>query len=276
MRQLFTLLMLTVCSTSLGHAQNTTAADDQNSAVHYSYSTLLGTGYYTAGDQSVAVIRLPLGYTVREPAGPGKKPGIKVKIPVTGGFHNFDEIPELEKESLLTWTIMPGVEANYQLSAQWEVDAAAYVGHGRNSTNDRASFLWASQVRSRYDFNSVPTGMTFGSEILYSGYAPDNASGDSIVRLAAGLDFRFPTNTVLLGGNVFIAPHLIGYYYPDTLSFKSFDRQSIETSGEIEFGLSVGRNPRYRLMGYEFDRVGIAYRFSDDTKAILLITQFPF
>lgn len=267
-----------LCWTSANALAQAVPASFQENKIHFSYSTLLGTGYYTVGDQSVAVLRVPFSYRVREPGGPGGAPGIRIKVPVTGGFHSFDidEIPDFDPDSLLTWTVMPGVELNYQLSDRFEVDPGVYIGHGRDTRNNEGSFLWAADVRSRYDLETVKPAMTLGTEALYSGYDPDNGSADSIVRLALGLDMRFPTSTMLLDGNLFVGAHVIGYYYPVSLSFKSFESETLKTSGEMEFGLSFGRYPDFDVFGYKFDRVGIAYRFSDDTSAILLITRFPF
>ncbi len=251
--------------------------EDPDNAVHYSYSALLGTGYYTVGDRRVAVLRAPLSYQVRETGGPNE-PGIRIKIPITFGLYNFKptDIPDLRLDDLVTTTIMPGVELNYQINDRWAVDPAVHIGYGRDITNDDSSLLWGSNVRSRYDFKTTKPALTLGSEALYAGYHPDGGSSDSIVRLSLGLDVRIPTGWKIGNNNMFIATHATGFYYPVSLRFPKVDRERFKTTTELEFGLALGRDPPFEVLGLEFDRIGLAYRFSDVTGAIILNTSFPF
>jgi hypothetical protein len=257
------------------HAQS--LPEDTDNAVHYSYSALLGTGYYTVGDRRVAVLQAPLSYQVRETGGP-KEPGIRIKIPVSVGLYNFkiDDIPELSLDDLVTITIMPGVEFNYQINDQWAVDPAVHIGYGRDMTNSDSSLLWGGNIRSRYDFNTTKPGLTLGSEALYAGYNPDGGSSDSIVRLSLGLDVRIPTGWQIGNNNMFIATHATGFYYPVSLRFPKIERERYKTTTELEFGLALGRDPPFEVLGIKFDRVGLAYRFSDVTSSIILVTSFPF
>jgi len=251
--------------------------EDPGNAVHYSFSALLGTGYYTVDDRRVAVLRVPFSYEVRETAGP-TKPGIRIKIPVTVGLHNFEinDIPDLRIDDLVTMTIMPGIEFNYRINDRWAVDPAVHIGYGRDMTNSDSSLLWGANVRSRYDFTTTKPALTLGSEALYAGYSPDTGSADSIVRLSLGLDARIPTGWSIGNHNMFVGTHVIGFYYPVSLRFPKIDRERSRTSTELEFGLALGRDPPFEVLGFKFDRVGLAYRFSDVTSSIILNTSFPF
>jgi len=260
---------------STGQAQS--VPEDSGNAVHYSFSALLGTGYYTVGDRQVAVLRAPISYRIRATDGL-KKPGIRIKVPVTVGLHNFeiDDIPDLRLDDLVTMTVMPGVEFNYQINDRWAVDPAVHIGYGRDMTNDDSSFLWGANVRSRYEFNLTKPALTLGSEALYAGYNPDTGSSDSIVRLSVGLDARIPTGWSIGNNHMFIGTHAIGFYYPVSLRFPKIDRERYKTNTELEFGLALGRDPPFDILGLEFDRIGLAYRFSDVTSSIILNTSFPF
>ncbi len=260
---------------SAGQAQ--TLPEDSGNLVHYSYSALLGTGYYTVGDRRVGVLRVPISYQARESDGP-HKPGISIQIPITVGLHNFalSDIPELRLDDLVTMTVMPGVEFNFQINDQWAVDPSVNIGYGKDLTNNEASLLWGAGVRSRYAFKTNKPKLTLGSEALYSGYNPDTGSSNSIVRLALGLDARIPTGWSIGNSNLFIGTHAIAYYYPVALRFPKVERERFKTNTEFEIGLALGRYPSFKVLGFEFDRVGLAYRYSAETSAIILNTSFPF
>jgi len=255
----------------------TTLEDDPNKLVHYSYATLLGTGYYTVGDRKVAILRVPLSHEVREAGGP-TKPGIRVKIPVTAGLHNFkfSDIPGLRINDVVTTTIMPGVELNFQLNDRWDVDSSIHIGYGRDLTDKKSALLWGGDVRTRYSFDTEKPELTLGGEAIYSGYHPDDGASDSIVRLALGLDAKIPTGWSIGKRNLFIGTHAITFYYPAKLVFPSIDKDRFKTFAEFEFGVALGGNPAFKILGLEFDRAGLAYRFSDETNAIILTTSFPF
>jgi len=143
-------------------------------------------------------------------------------------------------------------------------------------TNNDSSLLWGANVRSRYAFDTTKPALTLGSEALYAGYSPDTGPADSIVRLSVGLDARIPTSWSTGDNSMFIGTHAIGFYYPVSLRFPKIDRERYRTTTEIEFGLALGRDPPFEVLGLEFDRIGLAYRFSDVTSSIILNTGFPF
>jgi hypothetical protein len=258
------------------HAQ--TAPENPGNTVHYAYSALLGTGYYTVNDRQVAVLRAPFSYKIRETGGPGEQSGIRIKIPVTAGLHNFkiSDIPELDLDDLVTMTIMPGIEFNYQLSDRWAIDPAVHIGYGSDLTNNDSSLLWGAGIRSRYAFDTTRIPLTLGSEALYAGYNPNEGPADSIVRLSVGLDARIPTGWSVGNSNMFIGTHTTLFYYPVSLRFPKVERERASTSSEFEVGLALGRDPPFKIMGYKFDRIGLAWRFSDVTSSIILNTSFPF
>jgi len=258
-------------------SQAQTPPEESIDLVHYSYATLLGTGFYKVGDRRVGVLRVPLSYQVRETES-SNKPGIRITIPVTVGVHNFElsDIPELRLDDLVTMTVMPGVEFNFQINDRWAVDPSVNIGYGRDLTNGDSSLLWGAGVRSRYAFETTKPALTLGSEALYSGYNPDKGSADSIVRLALGLDARIPTGWSIGNSNLFVGTHAIAYYYPVSLTFRSIDFDRFKTRTEFEFGLALGRYPSFEILGFEFDRVGLAYRYSDEISAIIMTTSFPF
>ena len=272
---LFSLLIGLTVAAPEAHAQ--TDPEEPDNLVHFSYSALLGTGFYRVGDRKVGVLRVPISYQVRETQG-RSKPGIRIKIPVTLGAQSFDieDVPDLRIDDLVTATVMPGVELNFALTERWEVDPSVYIGYGRDISNDESSLIWGAEVTSRWDFYAGQPGMTLGSSALWSGYNPDDGSSDSIVRLAVGLDVRTEIPLTFNRQNLFIGTHAIAYYYPVTFTIQSFEPDRVKTSSELEFGLAIGADPLWTIFGFDINRLGLAYRFSEDTRAVILTTRFPF
>jgi hypothetical protein len=258
-------------------AQQTIAAEDAGDLVHYSYSALFGTGWYQLEDRSVAIIRIPIGFQLRE-ATPDKF-GIRLEVPTTVGLQNFDfdSVPELDLDSLATLTILPGVKFNFKLSDNWELDPSVYLGYGRDLSNDEGAVVYGGGVTSRYALDVLNPRLTLGSNVLASGYNPKSGSARFITRFGLGLDAKFPTSlTVGDGRRLFIGTYAIAYYYLNELEFRTIGDQDITVRGELEFGLALGGDPAFKILGFEFDRLGVAYRSSGDVDAILLVTRFPF
>jgi hypothetical protein len=66
------------------------------------------------------------------------------------------------------------------------------------------------------------------------------------------------------------------FFYFDELDFESEQRQSLQLNHEYEVALTLGTKKPMSFLGLEFDRFGLAYRWSDELKAIKLIASFPF
>jgi hypothetical protein len=56
--------------------------------VNWYYAATFGTGIYTSGDRTVAVLQLPLSYTLREPE--EDRWGLRITLPVSVGFYDYD------------------------------------------------------------------------------------------------------------------------------------------------------------------------------------------
>ena len=65
------------------HGQ-TRAVQDQQDLINWYYAATFGTGVYAAGDRTVAVIQLPISYTL-VPISEDRY-GLTLKVPVTFGF----------------------------------------------------------------------------------------------------------------------------------------------------------------------------------------------
>ena len=257
-------------------AQGVFPPDEGGDLVHYSYGTLFGTGYYQLDDRSVALIRVPIGFQLRERT--PEKFGIRLEVLTAFSLHNFDfkSIPELDLNNLATISVLPGIQFNFLIKERWEVDPSVYLGYGRDISNGISSLIYGGGVTSRYRFNLTKPVLTLGSNLLGSGYTPEDGEARFITRFGIGLDAKIPTRWKIGDRNLFIGTFGIGYVYLNEMEVQSVGSEPITWRNELEIGLALGGDPAFKLFWFEFDRVGLAYRFSDEVDAILLVTRFPF
>jgi hypothetical protein len=270
-------LFLLVLATQPVEAQQV-AAEDAGTLVHYAYAPLLGTGLYRIGDQSAFVFSIPIGYQRREPA--AEKPGIYLHLPVSIGLYDFDfeGIIETRTEDIATVSFVPGVEMQYLVRENWLLKPFANLGWGTDLANDDSAWIYAFGLRSLTDFHLEQVTLSLGAEYLWSGYDPKEGSSDHINRFGLGLNARFPLHWRIGDGDASLMAHAIVYYYANELQFPSTRGQgdTFDVRREYELGMALGRDPGIAILGIEFDRVGIGYRFGDKLSAIVLVGSFPF
>ena len=268
---LASLLLATV-----GSAQERSSIQDPSVLVHYSYATLMGTGFYRLDDRSVAILRVPMNFTLLEQT--PDRMGIRLVVPTAVGLHNFDldDVADVSFDDLATISIVPGVELDFSPGERWAVTPGFYLGYGHDLTNSESSIIYGARVTGVYDFKRENPGLTFGSEALVSGYTPENGPSNFLTRFSVGLDIRYPMGWTINGKNTFFAAHVIDYVYLNELEFRTIGDDSITLRNELEIGLALGRDPAFKVLGIEFDRIGLAYKFGPHIDAIVLVAGFPF
>jgi hypothetical protein len=74
------------------------------------------------------------------------------------------------------------------------------------------------------------------------------------------------------GEAMHLMPHVLNDWYFDTVDFFSVVDESVEPlATEWEVGLAARRDQPFSIFRFKFDRVGIAYRFSEDSRGIRLM-----
>lgn len=259
------------------HGQQMTADESgSRDTVHYAYGTLLGTGVFKLDDRTVTVFRVPISYTFREPT--REAFGVRLQVPTAVGFHDYDPETELipGADQLSTLSVVPGVELEFLVGENWRVKPAGYLGFGTDLSSTDSAIIYGAGVSGLRSLNVAYPEMHFGTALLLNGYDPGSTTGDFISRLTAGFDAKFPTSWTFDDRNVFIGGHMIGYYYMNQLEFRTIIDEPIKLRAEIEFGLFVGARPVPKIFGIAINRLGVGYRFSDVSDAVVLFAGFPF
>jgi hypothetical protein len=272
------IIFLVLIAARTAAAEPVTRLEEIDQLSHYSYAALLGTGYYKLDDRSALVARLPFSYQIREPV--PEKPGLRLMLPFTIGFMDFDlkldDVLETEKDDIATVSFMPGAEWEYLLQPNWKLRPAVHLGLGREFKYNEWSLLYGSTLKTRYMFNFNKPTLELGGEIILGGYTPAQQSAQFMSRIAIGVDTTYPLNWIIADHSTFISTHLIGYYYTNELEFERVNERPLNVRRELEVGLSFGGRPAWKFWGLSLERIGLAYRFSDVSDAIILVTEFPF
>lgn len=259
-----------------GITQTTITANEAENLVNYAYGTLFGTGFYELDGRSVAILQFPVGFDLREAE--KKRFGMRFELPIAIGLQNYDftSIPEFDLDNLATLSVMPGIKFSFLLKERWTLDPSVYLGYGRDITNNIGSILYGAGLSSRYKFNLAKPRLTFGTNVIANGYTPEQGPSRFITRFGAGLDALFPTGMTLGDRDLLIGTFGIAYLFLNELEVRSPTQGTIKIRNEYEIGIAVAGEPAFKFLGFKFERMGLSYRFSEHTDAILLNGRFPF
>lgn len=269
-------LLLTCCGAANSQQPLPPGLSEEGSHVHYSFATLLGTGIYSLEDRTLAVFRIPISWTFRE-ANP-EKFGIKLRVPTAIGFHDFDPFENLipTDDQFATLSVVPGIEFEYLVGEYWRVKPSAYLGFGTDLSSSERSVIYGGGVSAVRPLKASYPEMHVGTAVILSGYESNKSEGDFLTRWAAGLDAKFPTSWSVADRNVFFGGHVIGYYYMNRVEFQTIVDEPIKLRAELELGLFMGARPAPKIFGITIDRLGIGYRFSEVSDALIFFAGFPF
>jgi hypothetical protein len=259
-----------------GVTQTTITANEAESLVNYAYGTLFGTGFYELDGRSVAIVQFPITFDVREAE--KNKFGMRFELPIAVGLQNydFDSIPEFDLDNVATLSVLPGVKFSFLFKERWALDPSVYVGYGRDISNHIGSVLYGAGLSSRRKFDLAKPRLTFGTNVIANGYTPEQGPSKFITRFGAGLDALFPTGMTLADRDLLIGTFGIAYLFLNELEVRSPTEGTIRIRNEYEIGVAVAGEPAFKFLGFKFERIGLSYRFSENTDAILLNGKFPF
>jgi hypothetical protein len=260
-------------------AQATTDAPESEDLLHYSYSTILGTGWYKVGDRRVALLEAPFFWQLRDTA-ENTRIGYRILLPVAAGFYNFaSEAPIPDSDDVATLSFVPGLELLIPIAEDWLIKPYGQLGFGMDIQSSENAAIYAGGIKARYqaaEMTFETPGITYGIKGDIAGYSPENGNNDKLGVLAFGFDVQFPLNTRIGNRLNFIGLSLYGNYYYTEAEFANFIDDTDEVESDVTVELSLGGKPDFELMGVPFERLGLGYRRGGELRAITLVTSFPF
>lgn len=263
------------------HAQQLSRAVVQQRAqevdhlFNWYYASVYGTGAYRIGEESVAVVSVPVAYTVRKAT--DEQWGLKLTVPMSAALAEFDLRDfDLGRVSTAGLSIVPGVEVEIPLGSAWAVRPFANAGGGWEFKRDSSALIYFVGASAAYrpPGSSVPYAL--GGKLVYAGYQAGSEQS-TLAALSLGGDLGFALGMEISGRQAILGTQLIGTAYFNDLEFLMPGSGVKEVSKELEVAFTLGVRRPFEVLGVSFDRVGLGYRRgSNGLRGVRLVGSFPF
>jgi hypothetical protein len=240
---------------------------------HWAYAAAFGSGVYRLGDGTEAqTYRGNFSVSLRDAR--EDRAGVRLLLPVALGVQNLDDDalpPGRGSDGLEHAGFLPGVELEHLLGERWTLRTRAQLGYAKELEGaEQSARLAAVGVRSRVEFDEAWGNPALINGILWTGFDSSAGQRNSLVRMTAGveLDVRAARWRVRDSAMRW-RPHVLkDWYYrpPPALAFGDDDAELLE--GEWQLGVAAARTDGFKILIFEFDAVGVAYRFSDHSDGI--------
>ena len=235
---------------------------------HWAYGTAIGSGVYLLGDGTeTQTYRGNFSWSLRDAE--DDLAGLRLLLPASVGVENTDDdirpfeqgSPNVEHAGFL-----PGVEIEHYLGERWTLRTRAQAGYAKElEGTEQSARLAAAGLRSRVAFDDAPGSPALIGGFLWTGFDSSAGERDSILRLTAGveLDIR-AARWRFRDSPMYWRPHVLkDWYYrpPPALAYGDGDAELLED--EWQLGVAAAREEGFKILFFEFDAVGVAYRFSE-------------
>lgn len=245
---------------------------------HFAFATQLGSGVYSVSGRTIQIYRLPIGWQVAEPE--GRRPGLRLKLPVTVGLYDFEARDVIESglpEQLDTLTAALGAELDFPVGA-WHLLPYVEAGRAWDAGGDADATQYSAAVHARREWQREQHLWRFNAGVVYAGVKLDG-SGEAadLLKLEAGFESRRPVGFDIAGETGEGGVYLLAEWYADRAEetvVRSRGERKIPAQAEI--GLTLGTRPVLRLWGLPLPRIGLAYRFGDGVSVYRLVFGSPF
>jgi hypothetical protein len=275
---LWMLAALLAAASALAQQVQPRYVQEREELANWYYAATFGTGVYTAGDRTVAVLQLPLSYTLREPE--EDRWGLRITLPVSVGFYDyqFDEIlSEGLPNAFSTLSFVPGLELEKQITSRWRLKP--YVSAGAGWELDGAGYAWIYDVGLRSRFligEDQGVELALVNRLAVAGYDAHDGSRQPLGYLAIGLDIVVPTQAEVLGRPIIFGITPAYYYYFRRIHYAELNDPDNSIGEEFELALSVLTRRPFSIAGIEVDRIGIAVSTGEGITGYRLFTSLPF
>jgi hypothetical protein len=241
----------------------------------YAYAHEFGSGLYRFGERSIQIYRLPFGFDLR--AADANGPAVRLTLPVTFGFVDFrpaDIIDSEIPESIDALSVVPGVEALWDLGRGWRAGPYGKAGFSFTDTRETRAVLAGAGLIAEREQLTDRERRRFRSELNWSAVAFRDLPNDQFVRWRNA--YRWGRSTPLGFRGVFVEAggFVITDLFidPPTGPTAASDLPAVQ----IEFGVMLDTRPRWRVARIPMPGIGLAYRIAGDFSGPRLVLGAPF
>lgn len=273
----FSAMGLFLAAVVNANAQTRVVEDDEQ-LFNWYYAAIYGTGIYTAGDRTVAVVQAPLSLSLRERG--EDQWGLRLTLPVSFGFYDFD-FDDLANQGLpdrvSSMSILPGIELDKYINPRWLLRPYFAAGGAWEIGGEESALIYDTGVRSRFRLgDDRGTVFSLVNWLSLAGYKPSGGSRETLSLLAIGFDVEVPTGKMLFDRPIVVSILPIYYHYFMRLDFAEFTDPDNKVREEGEIAISLLAQQPFRVLGINVDRIGIAIRTSTDVSGFRIFTSLPF
>jgi hypothetical protein len=138
---------------------------------------------------------------------------------------------------------------------------------------EERALIYTTGLDALYDFSWKRTGFRWLGGLSLHGYEPNQGDSDDFVRFSTGLDVNRPLGIRIFKRDLLLKPHTIFTWYIDDP-----DRDLYDLSTVLEVGLAFGLEPQLKVLWFQIERIGLAYKISNKSRlqGIRLLLGLPF
>lgn len=259
------LCLLTLCllTTPLHAAQPRTQAEaqllQQQEPANYAFAAYMGSGLYSASDQSLFVLNIPTTWDISD------YPDWRFRFTGSAGFFNYgtEDILDLDVPADVgTLTLIPGIEKVFPLTEKLDLIPHLDYGYGRNFATNEEAQVYSVGVRTEFHFHGLTKKNVWVNKLIYAGSRTfDSDQHDNYVQILTGVDYSLSRGFHLLETHN-VRPTLYGltYWSHNGIDYVERWKDGVDDEMVFELGTTLWAPEPFVLFGMEADRIGIGYQ----------------
>ena len=274
--------LLKICTAAVALTALTGAAQEPDAdPFHWAYAASLGAGVYRLDDGTESQTYRG-NFSVRLRESEEDRLGIRLLLPVAVGVQNLDDDllpPDRATDRVEHAAFMPGVELEQLFGKRWTMRTRAQLGYAEALEGiEQSAVVGAVGVRGSVAFAEAAGRPAVIAGVLWTGFDPDLGERRSLLRATVGIEFDVrAARWRVRDSPMRWRPHVLkDWYYrpPPALAFGDADVERLDEEWQV--GIAAAREERFRILFFEFDAVGVAYRFSEHSNGIRLYLNSAF
>ena len=247
---------------------------DLRGGINYAYSTWVGTGFYSVGDQSALILRGRLALPIIE-SQTERKWELDLLLQGTIGFYNFltDVI------DVAAITAVPGLMVKYPVRENWWLMPFGQIGVGKDFSDGDTAIIGAAGIKSLANFSRANDAVwQLGNSLMVADNSDsdENVSDEGFSMFEIGLNRRSPIDYRVLGQPTDLNLFFIYTEFISDLEFFQVDVNDARLKRLYKFGFAFTAKEKFSIMGIKFGGGGIHISLGDNYLGIGLNTGFPF
>ncbi len=247
--------------------------------INIAYANILGSGIYEIGDRNAYVLNMPFEFVLYEPKNADWS--LNLLLPVTIGVLDVDWGDfldgDLEGDRLQTLGVTPGIELDIPLNDHWTLKPFVQLGYIYDANDDYDAWLFMGGIKgqARYQFGEYDIGL--GAGVTVAEQRPvSNGDNTGIGVIDLGVDVRRTLDMQLRGQPMEMSVYAIASHYFNNLDLLDVEDDDFHIEQTYEVGLTLGTAQPFRVLGIDWQRVGMGYMWGDGIESITFNLGFPF